>query len=442
MTDAPGVKETSSRETQTGSVAAFCLYDVGNSAFATIILAVLFNQYFAQQVAGGQTGVQILGRAVPGATLYTWLVSLTMLLVAVSGPIIGASADARGNRMAWLRGLTVASVAATLGLATVGPGDWIRGSLLFCLAYGSFAAAMIFYNSVLPTLGRPEDLGKISGLAWGLGYLGGGTMLALSLLLISHRTRFGLDSDTAALKLSFALAAVWWFLFAIPMLMRRDRSVGVQDRSASLLDGLRQAIATCRSLRRCPHFLRFLIAYFLYNDGVQTVVATASIFAAAELGFPPTKLIMLFLLIQGTGFLGALLAGRIADRFGHKPTILVQVAGWFAVTIWARWIGIFGDATREFWVLGTFAGILLGGVQTVSRSLLAKWVPPARSAEIFAFFAIAGRFASVAGPLVFGALSWATGGLRGAILSVSVFFVAGGAMLLRVDERRGSTELR
>ena len=425
-----------------GAIAAFCLYDVGNSAFATTILAVLFNQYFAQQVAGGQDGVHLLGRNIPGPTLYAWLVSLTMLLVALSGPVLGALADAHGQRMRWLRGLTLASVAATLGLATVGPGDWIRGSFFFVAAYGAFAAAMIFYNANLPALGKPEELGRISGLAWGLGYLGGGAMLAVSLVLIARPSRFGLADTNAALRASFALAGVWWLLFALPILLRKDAPPASSAQPMGLTAGFRRAVATLRSLRRCPHFLRFLIACLLYNDGVQTVVATASIFAAVELGFAPDRLILLFLLIQGTGFVGALLAGRIADRVGDKPTILFQVAGWVVLTVWARWVGLFGDAAREFWILGALAGILLGGVQTTSRSLLARWVPIPRSAEIFGFFALADRFASVGGPLLFGAMSWATGGLRPAILSVSVFFVLGGIILARVDVNQGAKELQ
>jgi UMF1 family MFS transporter len=423
-------------------IAAFCLYDFGNSAFATTILAVLFNQYFAQQVAGGQTGVSILGLSVPGSTLYTWLISLTMLLVALSGPVVGAWADAAGRRMTWLRGLTLLGVGATVALVTVGPGDWVHGSLVFLVAYGSFAVASIFYNAILPSLGRPEELGRISGLAWGLGYLGGALVLVLSLVLIRQHTAFGLENRTAAVRLCFALAGVWWGLFAIPLLLHREAGSGHVDRRIGLGDGIRQVWDTLCGLRRAKHFFRYLIAFFLYKDGIETVVATASIFAAAELGFEAEQLILLFLVIQGTGFLGALVGGRLADRFGHKETILAQLAGWVVVTLWARWVGWLGDPIREFWCLGVLAGLLLGGVQTASRSLLARWVPLDRSGEIFGFFAVAGRFASVVGPLIFGAMSWATGSLRSAILSVSILFVGGAIVLAFVNEARGANELR
>jgi len=432
-----GRQEASNRK----AIPAFCLYDVGNSAFATVILAVLYNQYFAEEVAFGSAGVRILGRPVPGATLYSWLVAATMFFVALSGPVLGAWADAGGNRRAWLRGLTLLGVAATLGLATVGPGDWIHGSILFMLAYGAFAAASIFYNSILPSLGPPERLGRISGLAWGFGFLGGGVVLVLSLWLVAAPGRFGLNAN-GALRAAFALSGLWWGVFSLPMILERDARGEFHGTEANLISGFRQARVTLHSLLRCRHFRRFLIAYFLYNDGVQTVVVTASIFAASELGFAPRQLILLFLMIQATGFLGSIVSGRIADRTSHRTTILVQVAGWVGITLWAYRVGWLGDATREFWILGGLAGLLLGGVQTVSRSLLARWVPADRSAEIFGFFAVAGRFASVGGPLLFGALAWATGGLRPAVLSISLFFLTGGAFLLAVDERRGEVELR
>lgn len=439
-----GLRQTAGTASAGGSLSrrrlAFYLYDVGDSAFATTILAVLFNQYFVQEVAGGSAGVQLLGRSVPGATLYSWLVSLTMLVVAVLGPWLGAWADAGGRRILWLRGFALVGVAATLALSSVGPGDWLQGSLIFMAAYGCFAAASVFYNAILPGLGEKDELGRVSGLAWGLGYLGGAGILVLDLLLLAAPHRFGLEDGLAAQRASFALAGIWWILFALPLLLQKEGEPGRTARASGRV-ALRHSLATLRSLRRTPHFLRYMIAYLLYNDGVQTMVSTASIFAAAELGFAPKELALLFLLIQITGFAGALVWGRLADRWKHKPVLLVQVAAFCVITAWARWAGVLGDPRTEFWVIGAVAGIFLGGIQSVSRSLLARWVPERRSAELFGFFAVAGRFASVGGPLLFGALTWAAGGLRPAILSVTAFFVAGGILLARVSEARAEREM-
>lgn len=422
-----------------GAIAAFCLYDVADSAFATTIVAVLYNQYFSEQVAGGAAGVRILGAQVPGPTIFTWLISITMIGVAVAGPLLGAWADAAGSRMRWLRGLVLAGAAATVALASVHPGMWIRGSILFVIAYATFALANVLYNAILPGLAPPEKMGRISGLAWGLGYLGGGVVLVLNLMVLSKPARFGIADPGSALRACFAMAGAWWILLAIPLLIRsgpaaRGGAVGIGGSFA-------QVLSTLRGFRRTPHFLRYMIAYLVYNDGVQTIVATASIFAASELGFQPRQLVMLFLLIQLTAFTGAPIAGWMADRFQHKPVILVHIAAFIGITAWARWCGILGSPVREFWWIGGIGGLFLGGIQSVSRSLLARWVPEERSGEIFGFFAIAGRFAAALGPLVFGAMSWMGGGLRPAILSVSVFFVVGGAVLLFVDERKGAEEL-
>lgn len=430
------------RRSDRGAIAAFCLYDVADSAFATTILAVLFNKYFAQQVAGGPTGVRLLGATVPGATLYSWLVSVTMLFVAIAAPPLGALADAAGRRMAMLRVLTIIGASSTVLLATVGPGAWLRGSILFGIAYAAFALASVIYNALLPGLVEQNRLGRISGLAWGLGYLGGGIVLGINLLMLQKPAIFGLADAGAALRASFALAGIWWILIALPLLTRPEPQPPSSHGRASVGAALHRAVATLRGLKASPHFLRYLIAFLLYNDSIQTIVAVASIFAGAELGFADAELVLLFLLIQATGFIGSLLAGRIADRVGHKQTILVQIAAFFLLTLWARWTGIFGAPRREFWWIGASAGLFLGGIQTVSRSLLARWIPPQRSAEIFGFFSVAGRFASVLGPAVFGAIAWVTGGLRPAILSVSFFFLVGGLILWTVDERKGERELQ
>ncbi|MFB3909542.1 MAG: MFS transporter [Candidatus Eisenbacteria bacterium] len=432
------------------SFLAFCAYDVGDSAFATTILAVLYNQYFARTVAGGETGIAILGARIPGATLYSWLVSLSMLAVAVAGPFLGARADLGGRRLPWLRGFSIAGIAATIALVSVGPGQWVRGSLLFMLAYAAFAAASIFYNAILPTLGEPERLGRLSGIAWGFGYLGGAAVLLLNLAVVAAPARYGLSGTNEALRVSFAMAGVWWLLFALPLLVSREPAIpgragkagGTGTASAGAREAIRRVRRTLGEIRRTRHIFRYLLAYLIYNDGIQTVIGTASIFAAAELGFTTQQLIYLFLMIQGTAFVGALAAGRIADAAGHRTTILAQLVGWVVLTAWGRWVGIFGAARTEFWILSAVAGVLLAGVQTVSRSLLARWTPVERSAEIFGFFSVAGRFASVLGPLVFGAVAWMSGGLRPATLSVGLFFVLGIVLLLRVDERQGERELR
>jgi UMF1 family MFS transporter len=418
-------------------LAAFSAYDFADSAFATTILSVLFNQYYAGTVAGGAQGVVLLGMRVPGATLYSWLISISMFFVVITGPVLGALADRQGSRVSFLSAFWLPGVLLTASLATVGPGDWARGGVLFGLAYYCFSAASIFYNALLPEVAPRERLGRASGIAWGTGYVGGGLLLVLNLIMLRDPGLLGFPEGAFTVQHCFASVAVWWFVFALPLLWvfryerRRPRPAHVSIR-AEAGTAFRQVGRTFTSLVRRTHLLRFFLAYLIYNDGVQTVVVMASIFGAEELGMAPGQLILFFLLIQATAFLGAMGLGWLADRFGHKQVLLASVASWAVLTTWAFAVGILGNALREYWVLGGIAGLFLGGIQSCSRSMIAQWIPERREGEFFGFFSIMTRLAAVFGPLVYGALVLLTGSLRPAILSVTAFFVAGGVLLLTV----------
>lgn len=423
-------------------LAAYGLYDFGESGFATTIIAVLYSQYYAGAVAGGAVGVAIGSLRVPGATLYSWIVSLSMLLIAVTAPILGALADRRASRLVALAAACIPGAGFTVALSTVGPGDWIRGGVLFVAAYTCFAAAAIFYNALLPEVAPRVSIGRASGIAWGMGYLGGGLLLLLNLLMLQKPEALGFPEGTFSIQDCFASAGWWWLAFTIPLLwvFRYEPAERARSRAGAaaapwgheIRDALRQVRRTLGELLRTVNLRRFFIAYLLYNDGVQTVVAMASIFGAQELGMQPDQLILLFLLIQGTAFCGSMMMGWLADRAGHKQVLLVSIAAWTFVTIWAAVVGIFGSAVKEYWVLSGIAGLFLGGIQSCSRSMTTHWIPASRESEFFGFFAIMTRVASIFGPLVFGALVLATGSLRRAVLAVILFFVAGGIVLMRV----------
>ncbi|MCA9757789.1 MAG: MFS transporter [Candidatus Eisenbacteria bacterium] len=422
-----------------GRLFGYSMYDFANSAFATTILAVLFNQYFARVVAGGATGVPIAGRMVPGATVWSWLVSLSMALVVLTGPLLGALADRSSGRLRFLIAFWLPGCILTALLATVGEGEWVRGGLLFGLAYFAFSASSIFYNALLPEVGPREALGRISGIAWGVGYVGGALLLVLNLLMLQSPQKLGFPEGTFGVQECFVSVAIWWFVFSLPTLWifryeaLRPRRI-VEPLGSLFRASLAEVRGTARSLARQRNLLRFFFAYLVYNDGVQTVVAMASIFGAEELGMEPASLILFFLLIQGTAFLGSLVLGPLADRWSHKGVLLLCVVAWAVLTTWGFAVGIFGNALGEYWVLGGTSGLFLGGIQTCSRSLLAKWIPEGRESEMFGFFSIMTRLAAVFGPLVYGGLVLATGSLRWAILSVAVFFVVGGALLATVRE--------
>jgi UMF1 family MFS transporter len=412
----------------------YSMYDFANSAFATTILAVLYNQYYAREIAAEVT---VFGRSVPGATLWTGWISLCMILVVLASPLLGVLADRRGRRIRWLAGFWLPGVFFTALLYFPERGDWISGGLLFLLAYFAFSATAIFYNALLPDVAPPETLGRVSGIAWGIGYLGGALLLVLNLIMLQKPQLLGFPSGTFRIQDCFASVALWWFVFTLPTLWifrnadRRSIAPSLPFGS-DLRASLTQVRVTLRQLAAQPNLRRYFIAYLLYNDGVQTVVTMASIFGSAALGMQPPQLILFFLLIQGTAFLGSIALGWLADRMGHRPTLLLSVAAWTMLTLWAAAVGIFGNALREYWILGGIAGLFLGGIQSCSRSMIVSWIPEDRESEFFGFFSIMTRVASVFGPLLYGMLLWATGSLRWAIVAVTLFFIAGGAMLMRV----------
>ena len=444
---ATGIRRPSERVRLFG----YSAYDFANSAFATTILSVLFNQYYARIVAGGEEGVVILGARTHGATLYAWLVSLSMGLIVLAGPFLGALADRRGGRIRYLAVFGIPGALLTLLLGTVGPGEWLSGGILFILAYLAFAASSIFYNALLPEVGPLERIGYISGVAWGAGYVGGALLLILNLLMLQRPDLLGFPEGALTIQHCFMSVGVWWLLFSLPTfwVFRYERRLPpLQDRAQtgatvpakdvrpsvmeSARESVRQVFATARSLRRTPHLLRFLVAYLIYNDGVQTVVAMASIFGAQELGMPESELILFFLMIQFLAFLGSLALGWLADRVSHRVALMISVTVWATMSAWGFAVGVFGNARIEYWILGGIAGLFLGGIQTCSRSQVAKWIPEHRESEFFGFFAIMTRMAAVVGPLVYGSIVAVTSSLRLAILSVMLFFIIGGAILRTV----------
>jgi UMF1 family MFS transporter len=330
-------------------------------------------------------------------------------------------------------------VVSTACLYFIGAGDWLAGGLLFLLGQVGFAGGNVFYNAMLYDVADPEDFGKVSGLGWAWGYIGGGLLLAINLVMLKFPGLLGLPDGYFTVQDCFVSVAIWWAVFSFPIL----RSVkGAAPRSqGSLRQKLREAISalngTFPRLKTLPHFTRFFVAYLLYNDGIETVIVMASIFANQELHFSNEDIILFFLMVQGISFFGSLFFGWLADKAGNRQTVLISLAGWWLVVLWAWKLGIFGNARAEFWALGVITAIVMGGSQAASRSLQAMLIPPARSSEFFSFFGISGKFASAIGPLIFGLAVFLTGSLRLGILSLMAFFLIGFVLLWSVDEEEG-----
>lgn len=428
----------------TRPIIGWSFYDFANSSFATTILAVIFNRYFAEVIAGGPEGLpwRFFGHQIllPGSAVWSYLVSFSTALVAISSPLLGAMADRAGWRKKMLFIYCYLGVAATLALASVGQGDIGKGILFFTIANFGFAGGNVFYNALLLNVGKRSEYGKVSGLAWGFGYLGGGLCLALNLVMLEYPKLLGFSEGAFGVRDCILVAGVWWGLFAIPAVF------WVHDRPAeqshlSLLkltrEGWQRLLVTAREIRRYRQLVRFLIAFLLFNDGIETVIIMASIFGAEVVGMSPAELVLFFLIIQGMAMLGSFFFGWLADIIGNKRTLLITLVIWVAVVLWAFKLGWLAGLKTDYYLIGLLAGLVLGGSQSTARAMQATFTPHQRSAEFFGFFAVSGKFAGIFGAFIYGSAIVFAGGVQAGILILGLFFILGGIILLTVREAAG-----
>jgi len=401
-------------------VLAWALYDFANSSFAAVIAGTIYSAYYAQSVVGNARG--------EGDLWWGWLVSTSMAIVALTSPLLGAIADHAGIRKRLLFITTYLSVGATACMASVEPGMIVRGFVLGVVGMVGYEGAMVFYNSYLPEIASRQWQGRISAYGFAVGYAG--SIVALLVALPFAKAN--------ALAWCFLSSSALFGVFAIPsfVALPRDRPghIGI---ARAMLEGLLGAVQTVKDILSYRELRRFLGAYFLYEDGVNTVVFFSSIFAAKTLGFEMAQLITLYILIQVTALIGAFLWGWPTDRLGPKVVVICMLVLWIGVVIAAYFVQTQG----QFYLLAVFAGSGLGAIQAASRTFMTTLIPRGREGEFFGFYVLCGKSASILGPLVFGAVSHATGGnQRAAVLAVGSFFVFGLILLLRV--RAGGPTIR
>jgi UMF1 family MFS transporter len=322
----------------------------------------------------------------------------------------------------------------TGALYYVAAGDWQLAALCYVLAVLGFSGGNLFYDALLVFVARPTQLDRVSALGFALGYLGGGVLFAVNVLMVLHPDWFGLADKSAAVRVSFLTVAVWWAVFSIPILVsvHEARTPQPTRLGAALRQGFSQLRHTLREIGRLPQTFLFLLAYWLYIDGVDTIIRMAVDYGLS-LGFPSNSLIIALLITQFVGFPAAIAFGRLGERIGARTGILIALAVYVAVTTW----GAFMNQVWEFYVLAVVIGLVQGGVQSLSRSLYARLIPAGRSAEFFGFYNMLGKFAAVLGPILMGWVGVMTGSPRLGILSVLVLFVLGALLLLKVDLARG-----
>ncbi|MEZ4600554.1 MAG: MFS transporter [Syntrophotaleaceae bacterium] len=417
----------------------WCMYDWANSAFATVILAAVLPVYFAGLVPEQGARLELFGlsRTVSATALWGYAVSCSMFLVAVSAPWLGALADRRGRRRHWLIYFCLSGAIATSLLFFASEGRYLLAAGLFIMANVSFAASNIFYNAFLPVLADGPEMDRLSAQGFAYGYLGGGLALLLVFALISFPSLFGLPGKGLAARIGFLLTGLWWALFSLPT-FRYLRDDLPRQRPPALPSGWRGYLRAFARIRQYPDLLRFLVAFLCYNDGIQTIIVVAAIFAREELGLSQVSILGCFLMIQFVAMPGALLFGHLAGRFGARKAVYISLVLFILVTLYASRM----SQNWQFWVLGLVVAIILGGSQSVSRSLYGALIPPEKSAEFFGFYAITGKFSSIIGPFTFALIADLTGSTRLAILLLTAFFVVGMILLATVDVERGRRDGR
>ena len=425
------------------TVWGWSFYDFANSAFATTILAVIFNKYFAEVVAGGEKGVIVWGAHIPGAAFFGYVVSLSYAVVAIVSPVLGAIADfSRSKKRFWLFFMIVGALFTSF-LYFVHKGDYWMGALFFAVANLGFAGGNVFYNGFLPEISTKETIGFVSGLGWALGYLGGGLLLAINLVMLKFPELVGFPKGAFTVQDCFLSVAIWWAIFSIPtFLWVRERGKGqtLPTGMSYVTVGFQRVWATFRQARRYSQFSTFLVAYLFFNDGIETVIIFASIFGAQVVGMNSGELIVFFLAIQGTAFVGALLCGWLANWIGNKRALMVTVVVWIIVTLWGYKLGILGNLKGEYWALGIMAGTVLGGSQAIARSMAGTFMPKENAAEFYGFYNIAGKFAAIFGPALYSLAITFTGSMRVGILSLVILFIIGMILLILVDEKKGAVQ--
>ncbi|MDG4863313.1 MFS transporter [Streptomyces sp. T-3] len=412
-------------------------YDWACSVYSTSVLTVFLGPYLtsvAKSAADADGFVHPLGIPIRAGAFFAYSVSASVILSVLVMPLAGAVADRTGRKKPLLAAAAYLGAAATAGMFFLNGDRYLLGGLLLIVANASLAVSMVLYNSFLPQIAEPDERDAVSARGWAFGYTSGALVLVLNLVLYSAHDSFGL-SEATAVRICLASAGVWWGAFTlVPLRRLRDRRVAVREGAAPVGSGWRQLVATLRDMRRHPLTLAFLLAYLVYNDGVQTVISQASIYGSEELGLEQTTLIVAVLLVQLLAVAGALGMGRLARVYGAKRTILGSLVAW-TLTIGA---GYFLPAGAPVWffVLAAGIGLVLGGTQALSRSLFSHLVPRGKEAEYFSAYEMSDRGMSWLGPLIFGLTYQLTGSYRDAIVSLVIFFVLGFLLLARVPVRR------
>lgn len=406
---------------QRRAVVAWAMYDWANSAFATVVLAgifpILFQDYWRADATPAIANLQL-----------GWANGFASLSIVLIAPLLGAIADRSARRKQALLGFAFPAAALTVALAGVPQAMGWLALTVFALASIGFMAANLFYDALLLGVAPPEHRHTVSGLGFGLGYLGGGLVFLVCIVAVMHPAWFGLASSSDAALAAFAVTGIWWACFSLPLAFVVPEPRADRSGPGGLSGGLRAIRATLTHLRAYRSVWGFLIAYFLYIDGVGTTIRMAVAYGRS-LGFEQTDLMLALLITQFVGFPAALLMGVVGERIGARRGILMGLGLYIGIAVW----GAFIQSASAFYVIAGLIGIAQGGVQALSRSFYAGLIPAERAGEFFGFYNMLGKSAALIGPPLFGALGVWLGDVRYSMLALIALFLSGALVLMRTQ---------
>ncbi len=406
---------------------SWAFYDWANSAFATTVMAGFFPVFFKQYWAAGLDATQ--------STLQLGTAnSLASLIIVALAPLLGAIADQGGAKKKFLLFFATMGIVMTGALFFVAQGAWLLAVAIYVFATLGFMGGNIFYDSLIVEVAEDKERDFVSGLGFALGYLGGGILFAVNVAMTTWPEPFGLRDASEAVRVSFICVSVWWALFSVPVFLfvKEPHSKKKIAGPNPLTAGIRQLMDTFRELRHLRTTFLFLLGYWLYIDGVDTIVRMAVDYGMS-LGFNPNSLVAALLITQFVGFPAAMLFGKLGERFGAKTGIFLGIGVYIGVVTWAYYM----DQEYEFYALAVAIGLVQGGIQSLSRSLYSRLIPRDRAAQFFGFYNMLGKFAAVIGPVMMGWVGVWTGNPRYSILSIIILFIAGAAILYFVDVEKG-----
>jgi MFS transporter, UMF1 family len=414
------------------AVFGWTMYDWANSAFATTVMAGFFPIFFGDYWS---TGVEN-----EVTTFRLGLVnSLSCIVVALSAPVLGAIADKGTAKKKFLLFFAFLGLVTTSALYLVSKGNWPVACILYGFACIGFAGGNVFYDSLITGVASEKKVDFISALGYSLGYLGGGLLFGLNAWMVIKYRTFGFADEGQAVKFAFLTVGIWWALFSVPIFLfvKEPENVKKISGTGMVKAGLVQLRDTFHEIRHLKTIFLFLVAYWLYIDGVDTIIRMAADYGIA-LGFEKKDLIVVLLMIQFIGFPAALAFGWLGGKIGAKRAIFIAIAVYLFICIW----GAFIQSKRELYILAVLIALVQGGIQALSRSYYSRIIPAGKSAEYFGFYNMLGKFAAVIGPVLMGGAGLLLGSSRAGIAAVSLLFISGGILLYFVDEKKGREEIK